>query len=79
MPQTLLIWTAGVGDEIRSAKFLLDPRRKLFSITEQHYAKPPDFKLALARPPEQWFNPVMVALSSALGLGRPDSRQARPS
>jgi hypothetical protein len=32
-------------------KFLLDPRFKLFSLREQHYAKPPDFELILLRAP----------------------------
>jgi hypothetical protein len=52
----------------RERKFRLDPKLKLFSLRETHFASPPDFDLVLTRDPALWFNPLMAALSFALGL-----------
>jgi hypothetical protein len=52
----------------RERKFRLDPKLKLFSLRETHFASPPDFDLVLTRDPALWFNPLMAALSFTLGL-----------
>ena len=51
----------------REGKFRLDPKLKLFSLRETNFASPPDFDLVLTRDPALWFNPLMAALSFALG------------
>jgi hypothetical protein len=42
-------------------RFRFDPKLRLFSLGETHFAKPPDFELVLLREPREWFNPTMVA------------------
>ena len=51
-------------------KFLLDPKRRTFSLREQHFGKPRDFELALIPEPSEWFNAVLAALSLSLAPPR---------
>ena len=49
------------------SKFRTHARRRLFSLCEKGFYKPPGFRLELHVDPDRWFNPLMIALTSVLG------------